>query len=82
MSLSSSMGLDTKILRGCGVEGRERGSSGESGGSLLQLDRAWSDEGFGEADLRMLESDLWWPKLGRLVKAAWWDDQLATATKL
>lgn len=51
--------------------------------SVVEFDLTWADEGFGEADLRMLESDRWWPpKVGRPLDGAWWDDQPATATIL
>lgn len=45
-------------------------------------DRACDDDGLGEADRRMLESDLWWPMDGRPEDEGGWDDQPATVTKL
>jgi hypothetical protein len=50
---------------------------------VVEFDLTWVDEGLGEADLRMLDSDRWWPKVvGRPLDGAWWDDQPATATIL
>jgi hypothetical protein len=57
-SLSSSSEAGTNSLLGWGVDGRERAMSGVvMDSSVVELDLTWADEGFGEADLRMLESD-------------------------
>jgi hypothetical protein len=48
---------------------------------MVEFDLAWVDEGRGEADLRILDSDLLWPKVERPLGAGWCD-QLVTATNL
>jgi hypothetical protein len=52
--------------------------------SVVEFDLTWANEGFGEADRRMLDSDRLWPKAdaGRPLGEDWWDDQPATATNL
>lgn len=50
--------------------------------SAVELDLTWADDGFGEADLRMLDKDLLWPNAVRPLGEGWCDDQPATATKL
>jgi hypothetical protein len=49
------------------------------GRSMVEFDLAWVDEGRGEADLRILDSDLLWAKVERPLGAGWCD-QLVTAT--
>lgn len=49
--------------------------------SVVEFDRVWVVEGLGEADLRMLDSDLWWPNVERPVGGGWCD-QPVTATIL
>ena len=83
MSLSSSNGCETKNLLGWGVEGRERAASATAVNSVEESDLTWADDGFGEADLKMLESDRWWPKGGRpATDGPWCAGQPATATML
>ena len=52
------------------------------GSSVVEFDLACDIDGFGEADRRMLDSDLWWPKVGRPLDEGWWGDHPATVTKL
>jgi len=48
---------------------------------MVEFDLVWVDEGRGEADLRILDSDLLWPKVDRPLGGGWCD-QPATATNL
>jgi hypothetical protein len=78
-SSSSLWEVGTKRRLGCGVDGRERARSAVMGREAVELDLAWVDEGLGEADLRMLDSDLLWPKVWRPFDEGWCD-QPVTAT--
>jgi hypothetical protein len=49
------------------------------GRSMVEFDLVWVDDGRGEADLRILDNDLWWPKVERPFDGGWCD-QPVTAT--
>jgi hypothetical protein len=51
------------------------------GRSMVEFDLVWVDDGRGEADLRILDNDLWWPKVERPFDGGWCD-QPVTATNL